>query len=224
MTRERTYIVYKHTCKATNKVYIGITSWNLEARWRNKYKTCPHMARAVKKYGWDGFDHEILAEGLSKEDAQVMEKELISLYKSNHPDYGYNISTGGESHTGCHFHHTPEAKLKISRGNKGKTVSDETKQKMHDAKILSGLDNSKYCNSEEAISKRKESMKGNTYYKNRKANVGGRNSITIYQLENNNIIATFSSIKEAERLTGIKHISECINGKRLTAGGYTWKK
>lgn len=34
---------------------------------------------------------------------------------------------------------------------------------------------------------------------------------------------TYPSIKAAERQTNIRHIGECCNGKRKTAGGYIWK-
>lgn len=36
-------------------------------------------------------------------------------------------------------------------------------------------------------------------------------------------IAKFNSIAEAQRITKIKHISECINNKRFSSGGYIWK-
>lgn len=36
-------------------------------------------------------------------------------------------------------------------------------------------------------------------------------------------IARFPSIAEAQRITKILHIYECINNKRKTAGGFIWK-
>lgn len=41
-----------------------------------------------------------------------------------------------------------------------------------------------------------------------------------------NALFSFQSIREASRATGISsgHISECINGKRKSAGGYVWVK
>lgn len=41
-----------------------------------------------------------------------------------------------------------------------------------------------------------------------------------------NALFSFQSIREASRATGISsgHISECINGKRKSAGGYVWAK
>jgi len=40
----------------------------------------------------------------------------------------------------------------------------------------------------------------------------------------NNIVNEFSSIKEAQDETNIKHISCVLNGRRNSAGGYTWVK
>ena len=40
-----------------------------------------------------------------------------------------------------------------------------------------------------------------------------------------NEVARYASIAEAERITKIRHIYECVNQKpsRLTAGGYIWR-
>lgn len=48
----------------------------------------------------------------------------------------------------------------------------------------------------------------------------------LYQinLDTNEIINIFNSIKEAEEKTNIKHISCVLSGKRKMAGGYFWKK
>ena len=47
----------------------------------------------------------------------------------------------------------------------------------------------------------------------------------IQQLENGQVLATYPSIKEAERITGINNsnISQVCQGKRKTAGGYQWR-
>ena len=37
-----------------------------------------------------------------------------------------------------------------------------------------------------------------------------------------NIINFFPSIAAAQRACGIRHISECVNGIRNSAGGYYW--
>lgn len=130
------YVVYKHI-SPSEKVYIGITKQNPKNRWKtgSGYGTRNRMARAIKKYGWDNFKHEILFENLTKEEACQKEIELIAEYKSNNPEFGYNITNGGEGYNGVK--HTQETKDKISKSKKGKTpnkkdfrVSIETRQKI----------------------------------------------------------------------------------------------
>ena len=40
---------------------------------------------------------------------------------------------------------------------------------------------------------------------------------------NDNLVAVFPSITAAENQTQIRHIRECANQKRKTAGGYYWR-
>ena len=105
--------VYKHT-SPNNKVYIGITSQRPSHRWQNGqgYHTQRYFWRAIQKYGWDNFTHEILFTGLSEKDAKEKEIELIAFYQSWHPNFGYNVSLGGDGSNG--FHPTDEMKKKIS--------------------------------------------------------------------------------------------------------------
>lgn len=112
------FYVYKHI-SPNNKVYIGITSQNPNDRWFNGdgYNKQKLFYRAIQKYGWDNFQHEILFENLSKEEACQKEIELIAEYKSNNPEFGYNLTSGGEGPSG--YHHTKEAKIRIGQASKG---------------------------------------------------------------------------------------------------------
>lgn len=91
------YTVYKHT-SPSNKVYIGITMQKVSKRWQNGrgYIANTYFYRAIQKYGWNNIKHEILYENLNKEDAQLIEIELIKEYKSYDYHFGYNLSLGGE--------------------------------------------------------------------------------------------------------------------------------
>lgn len=104
---KKNYYVYKHTFP-NGKVYIGITSLKPEHRWNNgkgylkktkddKYDQ-PLIAYAINKYGWDNIEHEILFKGLSKKAAELKEIELISQYKSDNREFGYNLEKGGNIH------------------------------------------------------------------------------------------------------------------------------
>lgn len=50
-----------------------------------------------------------------------------------------------------------------------------------------------------------------------------KNRKPISQIESGIVIAIYESISQAQRQTGIKHISCAATGKRKTAGGYEWK-
>lgn len=93
---ERKYTVYKHTNIINKKVYIGITKQNPIDRWRNGegYKG-QIFYRAIKKYGWNKFVHEILFTGLTKAEAELLEQCYIELLDSNKSCKGYNIALGG---------------------------------------------------------------------------------------------------------------------------------
>lgn len=100
MSRQKTWTVYKHIFP-NGKVYIGITSLDVNERWRdgfgyldksNNYKYSQRrMFKAIVKYGWINILHEIVAEGLSEQEAKTMEMHLIGQYKSDDPQFGYNL-------------------------------------------------------------------------------------------------------------------------------------
>ena len=91
------FCVYKHTAP-DGKVYIGITGRDPTERWANGkgYTGQRRFYNAIKKYGWETFSHEILAEDLTEEEAKEQEIALIALYDSTDPQKGYNVSKGGD--------------------------------------------------------------------------------------------------------------------------------
>lgn len=156
-----TYIVYRHTCPS-GKVYIGITGMSFEKRCGSNgcnYKKNTLFYRAIKKYGWDNIAHEILFDRLTKEEAEQKEIELIAKYKSNSPEYGYNISCGGES------------------GHAGVKASEETRKKMS-VSHLGNLSNTGRKLTTEHRRKLSEVRKGNTNMLGRKFSVETRRKMS----------------------------------------------
>lgn len=91
------YKVYCHI-SPSNKKYYGITSERLvTTRWKagNGYIKQKKFYNAIKKYGWNNFKHEIIADNLTFEEACKMEQKLIKKDKT-YSNEGYNISIGGE--------------------------------------------------------------------------------------------------------------------------------
>ena len=116
------YKVYVHINKTNGKKYVGITKQVPEKRWGHgcgyKYNRNTYFWNAIKKYTWDGFEHLILENNLSFEEAKIKERYYISLYKSNCQEFGYNLTLGGDGFLG--MERPVETKLKISASLKGK--------------------------------------------------------------------------------------------------------
>ena len=130
----KTYCVYKHTCLKNGKVYVGITSQKPEARWGHdgyRYWHNAHFSNAIKKYGWENFAHEILYTGLTVDEAKQKEVELISVFKSNEREFGYNQSSGGDPGAGVHC--SEERKAKIRACRLGYIYSEETRKRISEA-------------------------------------------------------------------------------------------
>ena len=216
------YIVYKHT-SPNNKVYIGITSQSPERRWRKNgfgYKNHIYFWNAIKKYGWGNFKHEILFSGLTKKEAEQKEIELISYYQSNKAEYGYNLSTGGESGSKG-YKYTEDQKARqsnshagVKNGMYGKHHTDEANQRNRVAHLRENL-------SRETINKMSIAKKGKKRSKQSIEKQIKKISKMVVCVENN---AIYPSIKMASLLTGIDKscISKVCRGERKTAGGFHW--
>lgn len=122
MTMNTNYTIYCHRNKINNKAYIGQTCQKLERRWRDGegYAHCSYFYRAIKKYGWDNFEHFIIFDNLTQEKANKIEQKLILLFNTTDPDFGYNLELGGNNK--CH---SEETKEKISNSLKGKFVGEK---------------------------------------------------------------------------------------------------
>ena len=147
---KKKYCVYMHRNITNGKVYIGLTSMNPNDRWQNgKGYRCGHFHYAIEKYGWDNFEHIILKNNLTSNQASYWEIYYINLYNLINRLYGYNISSGGErgghpqseetkkkiGKHGYHYGmlgrtHSEETKRKMSKSRIGKIISNETKKKL----------------------------------------------------------------------------------------------
>lgn len=141
--QERKWCVYKHTNKTNGKVYIGQTGTKVEHRWRNGegYKNCPLFWKAICKYGWNNFEHEVIAKNLTQEEANATENQLILKYNSNNPLYGYNLTSGGD-------HSIPNeiARKAISESHMGEkiVIGESQEQKKLEKRLVNLIKGSKY--------------------------------------------------------------------------------
>lgn len=122
----RSWCVYKHTLKETGQVYIGQTN-NIKNRWKpSAYKNCIKFYNAIQKYGWDNFEHEILVDELTLEEANELETKFIIEYDSI--NNGFNLNTGGDNKLA-----SQETKEKMSKTRKGIPKSEQHKQAISEA-------------------------------------------------------------------------------------------
>ncbi len=140
--------IYKINNKINNKAYIGITTNTMKYRFDEhiyrsenggKYK----IHYAIRKYGKENFDIEMITTADNKEHALLIESENIKKYDSY--DTGYNMNEGG---TGL-IYHTDDTKKKMSENNYwrgknrsgannpmyGKHHTEESKKQMSEKKI-----------------------------------------------------------------------------------------
>ena len=96
-----TFCVYKHTNKINGKVYIDQTKngSNPWLRWGHnawgysgKYS---YLDNTIAKYGWENFEHEILHNNLTSDEANYWEIEEIKNHNATNPKFGYNQTQGG---------------------------------------------------------------------------------------------------------------------------------
>ena len=217
---KRNYTVYKHV-SPSNKVYIGITSKTPEKRWRkgNGYWNNKYFYNAIQKYGWDNIKHEIVCSNLTKKEAEQKEIELIAYYDSANPKKGYNGDFGGVGSDSV----TDAIKEKISRGNKGKIISKETRLKISNS--TKGVKKAKF--SKEALEKMSKSHIGKKLSEETKEKIkenSKRIKVCQYSL-GGELIEIYNGQREAARKSNVdsSSISKCCKGKVKTAGGYIWK-
>ena len=88
-------IIYKITNTVNNKSYIGQTRQSIQFRWNQhtSKKDNTYFHNAIKKYGKDNFNIEILEEcDVSKLD----EREIFYIAKYDTFKNGYNLTIGGD--------------------------------------------------------------------------------------------------------------------------------
>lgn len=214
--------IYRHWIindKGIEKSYIGKTVRELQERWKQNgegyLKKDTKFSRAIKKYGWGNFHHDILLE-LEHEDIKELnrilsdyEKHYIELYDSY--INGYNSTLGGEGSLGFHPVRSEEYIEKQRKAQTGKTIPQDVRKKISES--LSGELNPFYGKKHTEETKKK--MRENHADFNGGKNPFAKEVLCI------NCNKRFSSLEEAAKWCGLKDgtsISKCCNGKQKTAG------
>lgn len=225
---EYNYKIYIHKNKINGKVYVGQTKQRLKRRWNNGngYVQCPYFYNAIQKYGWDNFEHILLDEHLTKEEADTKEQDYIKYYKSSSPEFGYNISNGGAGLSGA---------TKYIDIYQYTTDGDFIKHYKEISEIL--IEHPDYTSSPirsayDEIIKTAYGFQWKSYYKEKiekiedfKIRVGKTKSKIVYQYDlYGNYIQKFNSAKEAADTLniGVDGIRKTCNEKQNCYHGFQW--
>lgn len=242
MDIEKVYKLYCHKNKTNGKQYFGITKLKPNQRWRNGngYDGNIHFSRAIKKYGWDGFDHTIIYDDLTKEQAEGLEILFISEFNTTNKENGYNIDPGGNLRSKESIDKlrksmighpvSDETKEKLRQANIGKKASDETKMKM-------SMSSSGKIKTEEHRKNLSIALTGKKISDEHRLNLSlshlGKSgsqhprSKPVYQIDKDtgDILNYFESGSLAAKSFGINsaNISGVCKGNRKTAAGFCWE-
>ena len=186
------------------------------------------MSRAINKYGWENVQHEIVASGLSKEQAERMEIDLIAAEKANNPKFGYNDENGGN----CAGTHSEATKRKISAAQmgeknhmygkpspvRGKKRTPEQNERNRQAHIgQKGYWKGKKLPPETVEKLRRPKSEEH------KKHLSEARSVPVMCVETGIV---YKSGKAAAEALGIPRgsIAHVVKGERHTAGGFHWIK
>ena len=205
--------VYCHTNKINGKRYIGITQNKPNRRWQNGYgykDRNSHFYNAIKKYGWENFEHIILEENLTRKEASEKEKYYIRLYNTNNENYGYNITSGGDNNF------TRNKLTEEQRIN----ISNKTKEAMNSVEIREYM--LKVYNSEDWMRKNSEATRRQWATSDLKLRVQIANGHKVRCVETGNI---YLSILEASRQTGLSRykITQSCQNKSYIVNNTHWE-
>ena len=184
------YYVYLHFRKDTGEVfYVGKGSGN---RHLIKSNRSLHWKRVVDKYGYYS---TILHDNLSEEESFKTEIYYIDLYKGQL----VNKTLGGEGSSGRKWSPSEKVRQNMSKGQKGKVLSEEHKRKTS------------------------QSLKGRMP-KNIDVIRNTPTPVNVYDLDCN-YITTFNSLKECANALGLlyQNISDCCRGGRKRVKKYKFK-
>ena len=183
----------------------------------NGYKSSPYFYSAIQKYGWDNFEHNILYDNFTKEEACKKEQELIQKFQSMDRSFGYNSTSGGEmfvmnpetkskisnklkrNTNGLGYPCSEEKRQKISKAQKGRKLTEEHKQKLSKAAKQRHV----------PCSEQKRKILSQNYPHKK----------PVYCLE---LDIVFESVQECSRVLDIlaTNISKLCNGRGKTLKGY----
>ena len=201
----------------------------MQKRWGAEgigYKGQPFY-NAIQKYGWDNFDHEIIAESLTQDEAGRLEQVLIKTLHSHIKENGYNVDLGG-------INSIIRNKKKIMQLDSEYNLIEEFDDISAVIKAYPNFNEGSIrsnCNGHSVSCygyfwRYSDDTNGIENLKRDKLQITKTEKIPVYQFNiYGDLIAEYPSIDKASAVTGIPHpnIHNCCIGSYSHAGKFIWK-
>lgn len=126
---EKTYLIYCATNTVNGKRYVGYTSDFSTRRYKHEWLAAnnprTHFHKAIRKYGIQAFEWEILFESNDQQLTLLTKEEEYIRQKNSHArdGHGYNYSYGGN---GSGFYITAEHRQKITDTRRRRGINPVT--------------------------------------------------------------------------------------------------
>lgn len=241
------YFTYQTKNLINGKTYIGARSTNkIDDGY---FGSGVLLKKAIKKYGKENFERQILCFFETREEMWKEEEFLITedWIKDNS---NYNIKGGGlgglrsqeaiEKFIEMRRNMPPpslEVKLKISKALKGSKRTPEAirnsavgnigrKHSTVTRKLMSEKAKGRVFSETHKKNLSKAAKERRIKYANKYKDASKKRSKAIIQFDMlGNFIAEYSSIREMERQTGYQrfYVSQCCNGTKCKYNGFVWK-
>ena len=230
------------TNKLNGKVYVGSHSWKCDGIDPNYYGSGTAITSAVRKYGKENFQVEVLYYYDTVEECRADEERILTEYNVKDCPYSYNMKNSaigftsedmkgennpqygkrGKDSPNYGKHLSEDTKRKMSESAKGRKLSDATRKKLSQA-------NKGKTISDETRQKIARAMTGKTLSDEHRKKISQANNyrktpLVAIQIATGKI-RVFESQNECARQLNLDQskISKCLLGKRNHTGGYTFK-
>lgn len=205
-------LIYVFTNKINDKKYVGQTVRDFNVRLQEHLRKQDIVfGKALKKYGAENFEYEIIDNAATIEELNAKEVFWIDKLNTVIPN-GYNQCYGGNNTLG--FKHRLHSRRMMSL-TKRKTGSMKGKNnhyygKKHSPEVLQKMKDAWTEERRQLTSERSKVMDRSHFF------------VKVKNVDTGEI---FNSVKEAAAAYGLKdtHISRVCKGKRKTTGGYRWE-
>ena len=182
------------------------------------YKTQARFYAAIEEFGWENIRHAILAEGLTREEADAMEARMVAECRSNDPDHGYNVREGGFAAP-----LDPASREKIRQANIGKPCKEGTKRKLREFNLGKHLSEETKARIRATTTGMPKSEEHARHISEGRRGIPSKLKKPVMRVEDGAIFPSSREAGQAVGLKGTSAVSHCCIGRRKTAGGYHWR-